>query len=67
MSTLLRNTGPKMFPSVAPQSWDAEVSVFDILALVLRDESLAAASTGVLASESPLALVLETIGDTIRK
>ena len=67
MSTLLRNTGPKVFPSVAPQSWDAEVSVFDVLALVLQDDNLAAASTGVLASESPLGLVLEKKGDKIRK
>lgn len=27
MSTLLRNTRLEMFPSVAPQSWDTEVSV----------------------------------------
>jgi len=67
MSTLLRNTGPRLFPSVAPKSRDAEVSVFDVLALVLRDESLDAASTGVLTSGSPLALVLKTKGDTIRK
>ena len=67
VSTLLRNTSPKVFPSTAPQSWDAEVSVFDVLALMLQDESLAAPSTGVLESESPLALVLKTKGDTIRK
>lgn len=67
VSTLLHTAGPKTFPSGAPQSWDADVSVFDVLALVLQDESLAAASTGVLASESPLALVLQTKGDAIRK
>jgi len=67
MSTLLRNTGPKMFPSVAPKSRDAEVSVFDVLALVLRDESLDAASTGVLASGSPLNFILKGRGDEIRK
>ena len=67
VSTLLRDTNPKMFHSVVPHSRDAEVSVFDVLALVLRDESLAASSTGVFESESPLAWVLEKKGDTIRK
>ena len=67
VSTLLRNTGPKVLPSAAPQSWDAEVSVFDVLALMLQDESLAVPSTGVLELGSPLALVLKTKGDTIRK
>ena len=67
VSALLRDTGPKTFPSVTPQSRDVEVSVFDVLALMLQDESLAPASTGVLASESPRALVLQTKGDAIRK
>jgi hypothetical protein len=67
MSTLLHNTGPKMFPSVVPQPRDTEVSVFDVLALVLRDETLAAASTGVLTSEFPVALIFRTKGETIRK
>ena len=67
ISTLLPNTGPKMFPEIAPQSRDAEVSVFDVLALVLQDESLAATSTGGLNAQSALPLVLEAKGDTIRK
>ena len=67
VSALLRSTGPNTFPSVAPRSRDAEVSVFDVLALMLQDESLAAASTGVLASESPIPFVMKTKGDTIKK
>lgn len=67
VSALLRNTAPKMFPPITQQSRDAEVSTFDVLALVLQDESLAATSTGVLGAESPLSSVLETRGDTIRK
>ena len=67
VSTLLGSTAPKILPRVAPQSRDAEVSVFDVLALVLQDESLAATSTGVLEAESSLSLVLKTKGDTIRK
>lgn len=65
VSTLLRNTAPKTFASAAPQSRDSEISVLDILALVLKDESLAAASTGVSESESPHSL--ETKSDTIRR
>ena len=67
VSALLRDTGPKVFPSVGPQSRDEEVSVFDVLALMLRDESLAPASTDVLESESPIASIFKTKGDTIRK
>jgi len=67
VSTLLHNTAPKTFRSVAPQSRDAEVSAFDVLALMLQDESLDPTSTGALASESPLALVLKTQGNTLRK
>ena len=67
VSTLLHNAAPKTFPSAMPESRDAEVSVFDVLALVLQDESLTAASTGVLEAESSFALVLKTKGDTIRK
>ena len=67
VSTLLHNTAPKTFPAVMPESRDVEVSVFDVLALVLQDESLTAASTGVLEAESSFALVLKTSGDKIRK
>jgi len=67
VSTLLHNAAPKTFPSVVPESRDAEVSVFDVLALVLQDESLAAGSTGVLDSQATFASVMKTKGDTIRK
>ena len=67
VSTLLHNAAPKTFPSVASESRGAEVSVFDILALVLQDENLAVTSTGVLDSQTSFALVLKTKGDTIRK
>ena len=67
VSTLLHNAAPKTFPSVMPGSRDAEVSVFDVLALALQDESLAAASTGALESQAFFASVLKTKGDTIRK
>jgi hypothetical protein len=66
-STLLRNTTPKTFASAAPQSWDSEVSVFDVLAFVIKDESLAAASTGALESEDPFSMVVKTKADTILK
>ena len=67
VSTLLRNIVPKIFPSVVPQPRDAEVSVFDVLAIMLQDESLASAPIGTPVTEALLASVLETKGDTIRK
>ena len=67
VSTLLRNAAPKTFPSVMPESRGAEVSAFDVLALVLQDESLSDASAGVLDPQATFALVLKTKGDTIRK
>ena len=39
-----------MIPSVALQSWDTEVLVFDVLTFGLRSESLAATPTDDLAS-----------------
>jgi len=66
VSTLLHNATPNTFRSVPPQPRDTEVSVFDVLALVLQDDSLAAAPAGGEASDS-LASVLRTKGDTIRK
>ena len=67
VSSLLRNTAPKTFALDTPQTRDSEVSVFDILALVLRDESLAPGSTGVLESDTALSLVMKTKADVIRK
>lgn len=66
VSTLLNNATRKTFPSAPPQSRDAEVSVFDVLALVLQDESLASASTAEV-TEPLVASLLKTKGDTIRK
>ena len=66
VSTLLNNTTRKTFPSAPPESRDAEVSVFDVLALVLQDESLASASTAEV-TEPLVASLLKTKGDTIRK
>ena len=66
VSTLLDNATRKTFPSAPPQSRDAEVSVFDVLALVLQDESLASASTAEV-TEPLVASLLKTKGDTIRK
>ena len=66
VSTLLNNATRKTFPSAPPQSRDAEVSVFDVLALVLQDESLASASTAEV-TEPLVASLLKTKGDMIRK
>ena len=66
VSTLLNNATRKTFPSAPPQSRDAEVSVLDVLALVLQDESLASASTAEV-TEPLVASLLKTKGDTIRK
>ena len=66
VSTLFRSPAPKVFPSAPPRSRDAEVSVFDVLALVLQDESLASASTAEV-TEPLVASLLKTKGDTIRK
>ena len=67
VSALLRNAAPRIFPSVAPQSRDVEVSVFDVLALMLQDKSLGSASTSTPVTEAHLASVLEANGDAIRK
>ena len=68
VTDLLRNTAAKtLITTVEPQPRGPEVSVFDVLALVLKDETLAAASTGVSESESPLASILKTKADKIRK
>jgi hypothetical protein len=67
VSTLLRKTSPKDFISAVPQTRESEVSVFDVMALVLKDESLAATSTDVLEAELSIALVLKTRAETIRK
>jgi hypothetical protein len=67
ISTLWRNTSPKTFAPTVSQSRDSEVSVFDVLALMLKDESLAGTSTGVFESETPVLLVLKTNSDTIRR
>ena len=66
VSTLLNNATRKTFPSAPPQSRDAEVSVFDVLALVLQDESLASASPAEV-TEPLVASLLKTKGDMIRK
>lgn len=66
VSTLLRIIAPKVVPSAAPQFRDV-VSVFDVLALMLQDKSLASASTDTPVTESLLASILKTKGDVIRK
>lgn len=63
VSTLLHNTAPKTFASATPRSRDSEVSVFDIMALVLKDESLDVTSM----SEPSLPLILKTKSETIRR
>lgn len=68
VGNLLRTTAPKTLDTaLEPQSRDSEVSVFDVLALVLKDESLAAASTGVSELELPLTSIMKTKADKIRK
>lgn len=67
VSALLRSTAPNTFTSTTLLSRHSEVSAFDVLALVLKDESLAATSTGVLESNTPHPLVMKTKSDTIRK
>lgn len=67
VSTLLQDTTPKTFASTTSESRDHEVSAFDVLALVLKDESLAPASTGVSESDSPFSVVMKTRADAIRK
>ena len=67
VSTLLRDATPKTFAPAVPRSRDSEVSAFDVLALVLKDENLAATSTGASESEPSLPLVLKTVSGTIRR
>ena len=67
VSTLFRSPAPKVFPSAPPQSRDAEVSVFDVFALILQDENLYSASTTIHVTESLVTLLLKSKGDTIRK
>ena len=67
VSTLLNNATRKTFPSAPPQSRDAEVSVFDVFALILQDENLYSASTTIHVTESLVTLLLKSKGDTIRK
>ena len=67
VSALLHTTAPKTFAPITQRSRDSEVSVFDVLALVLKDESLSATSLGGLESDSPRSLVLKTRADAIRK
>lgn len=67
ISTLLRNAVKKTLVPPTPQSRNSEVSVFDVLALMLKDESLAGTSTGVFESDAPIMLASKTKSDAVRR